>query len=117
MVRTFQTLVIIYCGIFRWSGFNLKSQLSFSEYRITPFSLQAMPIVVFVLFYSAVPVIDSAFIRIIFQRQLAVPPILLLEVNVKDRFAEGGYMHEKLTKTARGLRAYEQVRIKLYVVS
>ena len=75
-----------------------------------------MPIVVFVLFYSAVPVIDSAFIKIIFQRQLAVPPILLLEANVKDRFAEGGYMHDKLTKAARGLRAYEQAIIKLCVV-
>ena len=70
-----------------------------------------MPIVIYILFYSAVPSIDSTFIGILFQRQLAVPPILLLEKGVKTKYAEGGYLHEKLTKAFRGLRAYEQVVI------
>ena len=73
---------------------------------------QAMPIAVFVLFYSAVPCIDSTFIGILFQRQLAVPPLLLLDKEAKKRYAEDGYLHEKLTKASRGLRAYEQVRDK-----
>ena len=68
-----------------------------------------MPIVVFVLFYSTLRAIDSTFIGIFFQRQLAVPPLLLLENDVKDRYAEGGYLHDKLAKSARGLRCYEQV--------
>jgi hypothetical protein len=68
-----------------------------------------MPIVVFVLFYSSLRTIDSTFIGIFFQRQLAVPPLLLLEENVKGKYAEEGYLHEKLSKSARGLRSYEQV--------
>ncbi len=39
-----------------------------------------------------------------------------MDHNVKDRFEEGGYMHEKLTKAARGLRAYEQVSSRSYYV-
>ncbi len=69
---------------------------------------QGLPIAVFVLFYSAVPAIESDFVRILFQRQLAVPPVLLLGPNVEEH-ARGGYLQPLVKAGESALREYERV--------
>jgi len=68
-----------------------------------------MPLVVYVLFYSGITLICTAHHGILLRRRTAMPPTLLLSDELeRTRCDADVYIDDKLLKSLKGFRGYEQ---------
>jgi len=67
-----------------------------------------LPCVVYVFYYSAIPLVGATLQGVLYQRQLAVPPTLLLSEGSLSQLAVDGASKGKLNKTERGIAAYQE---------